>query len=728
MPSPIHSDDPFLPEENTFFPVPEGSYPPVSGFERIMAEQGRRLFGWLPVVMALGALAFLMPRFTPPAWPALIGFVMAGAGGWFFRTQPLFRFGAFLLLALTGGYLDAAWQTKRQSPMPALPTHATILTGRVLALESLPPHFDDDEGGRRIILAHATFDTPVDAGMAPLKRTLRLKLRDDDPAAPQSGSLIQIRAMLRPPSPPSFPGGRDLQREAWFSGIAGSGYALGQLSILNSQSSSRLETVREKTAARIEATLPGQTGAIAATLLVGETGRINATTRQEFSASGLAHLLAVAGLHLGLVMAAVTVSVRALLTASERLALYWPCREIAALAGLTVGVGYVLLTGAHLPSVRALGMAVLVTLALLTGRRVLSMRSLAIIALAILLVSPVSVLDVSFQMSFAAVMGLIAGYEALREPLTRLRGEGGAGRVILSHLTALSLTSLLAGLATLPVSMAHFGAFQPWFVLANLLAVPMAAVWIMPAGLISLLLMPIHASALPLTIMGWGIQIVQRIARTVAAFPLAHEPVPHMPGWGLLTVLLGLCLLCLWKGRARLAGLAPITIGVLSIWLVPRPDLLVSPDAGLIAVRADGVLQAGPHSSLERLTLQDWQQALALPAGSLPPDCLKGLCCMTVKGQTVLLRTKDPSDGAIPPSAQDCQGVSLFISASPARTACPGVPFIDRFSVWRNGAYAVSLRHGAPVLISDRSWRGDRPWVPAVGSHGMPNLPLAQAE
>ncbi|OAG73977.1 DNA uptake protein [Gluconobacter japonicus] len=728
MPNPIDPDDLLLPEEDTFFPAPEGYHPSVSALERIMAEQGRRLFGWLPVAMALGALVFLAPSFNPSIWPALIGLLGAGAAAWIFRSRPSVCFQAFLMIALTGGYLDAAWQTARQAPMPALPTRATVVTGRVLAVETLPPRSGEDESGRRIVLTQATFETPVDAGMAPLRRTLRLKLRDDDPASPQPGSLVQIRSMLRAPSPPSFPGGRDLQREAWFSGTAGSGYALGKLTILNRQSSSHLEGLREHIAARIETTLPGQTGAIAATLLVGETGRIDATTRQDFSASGLAHLLAVAGLHLGLVMAAVAVSVRALLTASERLALYWPCREIAALVGLIVGIGYVLLTGAHLPSVRALGMAVLVTLALLTGRRVLSMRSLAIIALAILLVSPVSVLDVSFQMSFAAVMGLIAGYEVLREPLTRLRGEGGMGRVILSHLTALSLTSLLAGLATLPVSMAHFGAFQPWFVLANLLAVPLAAVWIMPAGLISLLLMPIHASAVPLTFMGWGIRIVQVIARTVAAFPLAHKPVPHMPGWGLLIVLLGLCLLCLWKGRARLAGLMPILVGLFSIWLVPRPDILVSPDAGLIAVRAEGVLQVGPHSSLERVALQDWQQELTLPVGILPPDCLNGLCRMTVKGQTVFLRPKDTSDGAIPPSAQDCQGVSLFISASPARNACPGIPFIDRFSVWRNGAYAVYLRHGAPVLISDRSWRGDRPWVPAIGSHGMPNLPLAQAE
>lgn len=730
MTRPISPADTLLLDEfDTSLDAPaSGGFRP-SLMERILAEQGRRLFCWLPVAVALGALTYLTLRFEPPLWPAFGISGCVAVAVWFWRKRPTLL---SLFLVLSGfliGFLDASWQTRRQPPMPSLPTRASVITGQVIALETLPPRPGSDEGGRRIVLAHAKFDTPVDAGMAPLKRTLRLKLRDDDPASPLTGSTVQIRAMLRSPSAPSWPSGRDLQREAWFSGSAGSGYALGTLQHVDSANATAgLEGLREAIEARIESVLPGQTGAIAATLLAGEVGGIDASTRQEFAASGLAHLLAVAGLHLGLVMAVVTVSVRAFLTAFERLALYWHCREIAAVSGFFAGIGYVLLTGAHLPSVRALGMAALVTLALVTGRRALSIRSLALIALVILLASPVSVLDVSFQMSFAAVMGLIAGYEVLREPLARLRGEGGAVRVILPHLVALSLTSLLAGLATLPVSMAHFGIFQPWFVLANMLAVPLAAVWIMPAGLLSLLLMPLHAAGLPLIVMGWGIRIIQVIAHTVAMFPFAYEPVPAMPGWGLAALLLGLCWLCLWKGWPRLAGFGPIGVGILSIWLAPHPDVLVSADAGLLALRGGGVLMVGPHGSLENLALQDWERALALPTGSLPPDCMTGLCRVSLKGQTVLLRAKDSLDGVRLPSEQDCQGISLFVSASPTRNACPGVPFIDRFSVWRNGAYAVFLHRGGPELVSDRSWRGSRPWVPAIGSHGMPNLPLAEAE
>ncbi|MBS1080746.1 ComEC/Rec2 family competence protein [Gluconobacter kondonii] len=643
---------------------------------------------WLPVAVGLGAVFYLALPFEPSIVSVVFGTFLMGLSGaaclrWGWqRLFPCLL--GFTLLALASGFGDLAFQARSQPPMPVLPTHATVLTGRVQSLEILPPRNDDEDDGHRITLADAVFDTPVDAGMAPLRRTLHLRLRDDDDLLPEPGSTISLRAMLRPPPPPSWPGGRDLQREAWFSGLAGSGYALGPVSLSGAAVRvSWIESLRESVAFRTAAVLPDQTAAIAATLLAGEAGGIDQQTREAFSASGLAHLLA--------------------------------------------GAGYVLLTGAHLPSLRALGMASLVTLAIVTGRRVLSMRSLSIVALLILLVSPVSVVDVSFQMSFAAVMGLIAGYGALREPLMRLRGEGQWYRVAASYGAALTLTSLLAGLATLPVSMAHFGAFQPWFVLANLAAVPLAAVWIMPVGLLALVAMPFHAEAPFLKLMGVGIRIVQALAERVAAFPMAHQSVPAMPGWGLLLVMLGLCFLCLWKGRIALAGLLPVVIGVASIWLAPKPDIFVSADAGLMAVRRPDVLLVGPHSGLERRTLEDWKQALALPVAPLPPDCLAGLCRISIGAQTVLLRPHDLSDGAHLPTAQQCDGVSLFISASPARKGCADVPFIDRFSVWRDGAYAVFAGHSL-TIVSDRSWRGNRLWVPPVGWHGMPNLPLAQSE
>ncbi|MBF0851315.1 DUF4131 domain-containing protein [Gluconobacter sp. R75690] len=687
---------------------------------------------WLPVAVGLGAMLYLVLPFEPSILSVVLVTVLPvlmGAACFWWGWQRLFpRLLGFALLSAAIGFGDLAFQARMQPPMPALPTHAMVLTGRVQSLEILPPRNEDEDDGHRVTLADAVFDTPVDAGMAPLRRTLHIRLRDDDDLLPEPGSTIRLRTMLRAPSPPSWPGGRDLQQEAWFSGLAGSGYALGPASLSGAPArQSWLESLRETVALRANAALSDQTAAIAATLLAGEAGSIDRHTRETFSASGLAHLLAVAGLHLGLVMAAVIVTLRCGLAAIEYVALRWPCRQIAAVAGLLAGGGYVMLTGAHLPSLRALGMASIVTLAIVTGRRVLSMRSLSIVALLILLVSPVSVVDVSFQMSFAAVMGLIAGYGALREPLMRLRGEGEWYRVVASHCAALVLTSLLAGLATLPVSMAHFGALQPWFVLANLVAVPLAAVWIMPVGLLALVAMPFHAEAPFLKLMGMGIRIVQALAERVAAFPMAHQPVPAMPGWGLLLVMLGLCFLCLWKGRVCLAGLLPIAVGLASIWLAPKPDILVSPDAGLMAVRRQGVLLVGPHSSLQRRTLEDWQRALALPTAPLPSDCLSGPCRMSFGAQTVLLRVRDASDGNMLPTAEQCEGVSLFISVSPARKGCPDVPSIDRFSVWRDGAYSVFAGQGLTV-VSDRSWRGNRLWVPPVGWHGMPNLPLAQSE
>ncbi len=691
---------------------------------------------WLPVAAGLGAVAYLALPFEPSVLCVVLATVLpvlAGVSCFWRGWQRLFpRLLGFALLAAATGFGDLALQARMQPPMPMLPTHATVVTGRVQSLEILPPRSDDEDDGHRITLADAVFDTPVDAGMAPLRRTLHLRLRDDDGLLPEPGSTIRLRAMLRSPPPPSWPGGRDLQREAWFSGLAGSGYALGPVSIVDGPSrrfriASGIESLRETIALRTDTALSDQTAAIAATLLAGEAGSIDQHTRETFSASGLAHLLAVAGLHLGLVMAAVIVTLRCGLAAIEYVALRWPCRQIAVVCGLLAGAGYVVLTGAHLPSLRALGMASIVTLAIVTGRRVLSMRSLSIVALLILLVSPVSVVDVSFQMSFAAVMGLIAGYGALREPLMRLRGEGEWYRVLASHCAALVLTSLLAGLATLPVSMAHFGALQPWFVLANLVAVPLAAVWIMPAGLLALVAMPFHVEAPFLKLMGMGIQIVQILAERVAAFPMAHQPVPAMPGWGLLLVMLGLSFLCLWKGRVCLCGLLPVAVGLASIWLAPKPDILVSPDAGLMAVRSQGTLLVGPHSSLERRTLEDWQQALALPVAPLPSDCLSGPCRIGIGSQTVLLRVRDSSDGNMLPTAAQCEGVSLFISASPARKGCADVPSIDRFSVWRDGAYSVFAGRGLSV-VSDRSWRGNRLWVPPVGWHGMPTLPLAQSE
>ena len=140
--------------------------------------------------------------------------------------------------------------------------------------------------------------------------------------------------------------------------------------------------------------------------------------------AGLAHLLSVSGLHIAIVMGVSFWVVRLLIACWRWLALRVEGKAVAGIAALVAGGFYMMLTGAQVPMQRSFASAVLVTLALLTGRQAVSMRSLALAAAAVMLISPVALLGPSFQMSFAAVLALIAGWEILKEPMRRLRGDG----------------------------------------------------------------------------------------------------------------------------------------------------------------------------------------------------------------------------------------------------------------------------------------------------------------
>ena len=493
--------------------------------------------------------------------------------------------------------------------------------------------------------------------------------------------------------------------------------------------------LRDRIATRIMAVLPDSSGRIAAALMTGGAAAIPPEDRAAFRDSGLAHLLAVAGLHIGSVMALVFWVTRLALAAWERAALHWPIRAIAGLAALLAGAGYAALTGGHVPVLRSLAMACLVTLALLVGRRALSLRGLALAAATILVAAPQEVGGVSFQMSFSAVLALIAGFEALRPWLVRLRGRrGGWGRAG-GIVAALALTSLLAGTASAPFGAFHFGRVQLYYVFANLVAVPICAMISLPLGLAALLLMPFGLEALPLLPMGWSLDVVLWVGRTVASWPAAVLVVPHIPGWGLCLFSLGLAWLCLWRSRARLLGLAPITLGLAAAGFTTPPDLIVSADARLVLVRDGGkvLVQAGSGASKftqdALLAYLGADRAMAFPKPGLPSppglDCGPNACRAVRPSGTVLILRRDA-----PPQA-GCGDADVVVSPEPARGACPGsIPLIDRFTAWRNGAHAVWLAAGRAEILSDRAYRGARPWAPPPPQprRETPALPMAERE
>jgi competence protein ComEC len=682
---------------------------------RLREDERGRFILWLPVLMGTGVLAYFALRQEPPFWLGLALLAPSTLAAFLLPAGSLSRATATATAAIALGFASAQFATWRAPPIQPLPTSETTLMGVVRGVDLLPG------GGRRLLIEGVR----LDGAATPLARPVRVRLRANDPLSVTTGDIVRVRALVRPAAPPPYPGGHDLQRDSFYAGLGGSGFALGSAELVAPGDPSglapRMERLREMVGDRFRAGIPGPAGTIAATLFTGMAGAIPETDHAAFRDSGLAHLLAVAGLHIGIVMGWVMFVARIGLALSEYVTLRWPTKQFAALAALAAGGGYMALTGMHVPIMRSFSMAVLYTLAVVLGRHAISLRGLALAAAVLILLTPQELPGVSFQMSFAAVLALIAGYDALRPHLAALHGAGGWHRHLLLHATMLGLTSLLAGTASAPFGAYHFGHVQVYFILANMLAVPLTALWVMPLGLVSLLLMPLgieHASLLP---MGWGVEAILVIARTTAALPDAVVAVPHAPAWGLGLVAFGMTWLGLWRSRIRLAGTLVLAVGLASPWMDRPADLLISADARLIAVRTQAGIFIAQASGASRFTRDDWTDYWADgPPRPMPQTGVVADGAVVCEIQGCFLR---PNPAARPAflvrggvSAAACREALVMLATEPARGLCPR-PWpllVDRFTVWHQGAVAIWLTQSGARIVSDQTWRGVRPWIPVA--------------
>ncbi|MBP0445709.1 ComEC/Rec2 family competence protein [Roseomonas sp. SSH11] len=707
-------------------PAPLAAPMPPLG-ERVLgwiAEEWDQWPLWLPVAVALGILAyFQLPAEPGLAWLAL-PWPLLGAGLALRGPRPVVSAAILLVAAAALGFAAARFHSSAAAPMPELPRIAVVVTGRVAAADLLPE-------GRRLVL-----DGPrLDDGPA-LERQLRIRLRAGDPARPAPGDTVRIRALVRSPMAPAYPGAYDLQRAAFFSGLGGSGFALNPAAVIDRGEAPLFAGLRAGIEARIGDALPGATGAVAAALLTGSQSGIPAAELSALRDSGLAHLLSVSGLHVGIVTGLGFVTLRALIAAIPWLALRLDSKAAAALLGLAMGGAYTLLTGAGVPMLRAFAMAALATLAVLAGRRALSLRALALAAGLVLLANPAALVGPSFQMSFAAVLALIAMAQASRALLRALRLRGRAGRCS-AMLLGLVATSVVAAAVTTPVGLHHFGRLQLYGVFANAIAVPLTSFLVMPAGMLALLLMPLGLEGPALAAMGWGVDATLWTGRAVAAWPGAALSAPPIPAWGLGLFALGLCWLCLWRLAWRWAGLPMMLLGLLSGMAARPPDILVAADGRMLAIATPSAVLTERASGANRITRESWlrswgeDQAIPLPRDGEAADGLAqcgALSCLLrprpEAAAAILLRRPPPDSprprrGPAPPpppvlAETGCRQAAVMISLEPIRGRCRDTPGVDRFSVWRDGAHAIWLGPGGATILSDRAWRGNRPWVPPV--------------
>ena len=428
----------------------------------------------------------------------------------------------------------------------------------------------------------------------------------------------------------------------------------------------------------------------------------------------MSHLLAIAGLHLGLVGTFVFFTTRTVLALIPWVALRYPIKKIAAGATLFVLTCYLLLSGAAIPTERAFVMNGIVFAAVLIDRLRLSMRICAIAAFAVLVLDPASLIGPSFQMSFSAVVALIAAYESFGARLgLLLHGRGFAHRVF-AYGGGVVVTTVVVTIGTDPFSIYHFHRIAFYSPLANVIAVPLSALWTLPCGVFACLLMPFGLEPLALVPMGWGIDATIWVARHVAALPGDVWATPRLPSWGLALIALGGLWLCLWQGVWRRWGVVALAAGLASMAATRPPDIVIADFGRFLAARApDGhYAVAGIEGErIDRSWLQEETGAMLagwpVGGGDGGLDCNGARCFYAARGRRVAIVTDDTG---LPVA---CGTVDAIVSQVPAGFRCRStIPVVDRIDVWRRGAVALWVDASGVTVSGANDSRGDRPWVP----------------
>lgn len=543
----------------------------------LAAAEAPRLVLFAPVLLGLGILSCLLPRAEPPVWiaPALLvgGGLVAWAGR---RHWPVLVLAAALLLLGAGHGAARLRILAVAGPIPAAGARPVTVSGVVAEVEHQP-------GGDRVVIRD-----PWIQGLRKPPRSVRLRFSRP---APPIGAKIRVRAVLMPPPAPALPGAHDFQRDLWFQGIGAIGFALGEATVVGAapvDASLWLQKLRADLARRIGAAVPGPSGQVLVALFAGVRDGIPEEINEDLRDSGLYHMLSISGLHIAMVAGIGFALARLLLLLIQPWALTAPVKKYAAVAALLVTLAYMILVGVSAPTLRSVVMVALGMLAIVVDRSPFSLRLLAVAATLVLVMQPEALLGASFQMSFAAALALIAGFEALEtRSWWRLKPDGWlarGGRIAL----ALAVTSLLASLATAPYAWYHFQRLQLYGIVANMIAVPLSSVWVMPLGLLGYPLLAADAEAWAYVPAGWGMDLILWLAKTVAAWPGAAITLPVLPPLGLGLMSAGLLLLCLLRTRLRLAGLVLILAGGATYPLVQTPQILADSGRRLLAVAEPG--------------------------------------------------------------------------------------------------------------------------------------------
>ena len=558
--------------------------------EYFLAEQ-ERWFLWIPVLFGCGiGIYFLLPS-EPSLWVSavVVELLVLLAYYWRFSYPKLLGLAAvamivagFVNIQLKAYYLNS--QGKLTAPI------VDYLSGEIVNIDH------NYRGMERVVIKNPqNFDGKTYFG------NYRISLRTKSSGL-KVGDCAELVAKLMPLPAASMVGGYQFDRKFFFEELSSNGYAMASIGQIdcavptNSVPSwkAKIEELRKHIVARINSILPADEAGITAAIVAGERGGIRHEITENYRDSGLAHFLSISGLHMTMLAGLMFFLIRLIIAFIPPLALRYDSKKISAVAAILLSFFYLLISGAEIPTQRAFIMTLIVLVGVLIGRKAISMKTIAWAALIVLIISPWALIGASFQMSFAAVVMLIAFYEKFAGPIQRFL-NGGTNRsigiinrtvrIVWAYFAGIVISDLVASLATLPFGIYHFNMISIYTSLGNFLAGPVIGLVIMPFVLIALLMMPLGLDYWPLKLVGWGIKLVNEITAYVASLPEAGYQVLALPFWGLLLIVMGGLWLAIWQLPWRRWGWLAIGLGGLSILTVQVPQAMISADGMLFAVQ-----------------------------------------------------------------------------------------------------------------------------------------------
>lgn len=687
----------------------------------VLAEiehQKKNFFLWVPIFFAFGIAIYFSLRFEPVLWVSILCAALTLCGALLLSsfTNLLLRswqicilWGLLIIsLGFTAAQIRTIWIDQ---PVIERSMGPVALYGDIAKIDYLP------KGVRRVYLQNLDIERLRPDEM-PHQIRLHFRPHLGDVTL---GQRVHVLAQLHPAGGPVYPGGFDFQRYAYFQRIGAVGFGYKMLSDVTSPETSNVSTInkiRENALAQINDALGEHVNGIVSALLIGHKRAIPDEDLQAIRDAGLAHILAISGLHLGIVCGFVFFAVRFGMALFPSFALRRPIKKYAAVFAILAGAFYMLLAGATIPTQRAFMMSVFVFGAILFDRSPFSLRFLAFAGLIILIIRPESLVSISFQMSFAAVAALIAFYEATAPHIKAFyRGRGRIMRVVF-YILSIAVTSLIASLATGLISIFHFQHFSVAGIFSNVLIIPLLAFWIMPLGVLSLFLMIFNAAELPLRLMGYSIEWLLSVAHMASDYHWAALDVPAMPLAAFLIAVIGFTCLILGRLFFRAIGMITILCGLVIGFFDQKSDIVVLHPMQMIGFVSQDDKLILKNTRKNGFTRENWQSYFNIDPlktysfenysddGSNGFSCDEKACRLKLKGYQIAFVHHI---SALP---EECLWADIVIAQFLIRRgACSRAFNIDMGDTKREKGYAISLKEQGISVKPIQSGRGERPWV-----------------